>query len=118
MPMAQPDEDRGGEQDREVSAAITELAEDDVEPARRRKLLGRLVRDQARVGGVRSLLRPKAVVRWMTGAVTALAPRVPVRDLATLRRHFPDLDGEDLADRLVRNAARVTAGIGAAGGGV
>jgi hypothetical protein len=32
--------------------------------------------------------------------------------------HFPDLDGDDLADRLIRNASRATAGIGAVGGGV
>jgi hypothetical protein len=47
-----------------------------------------------------------------------IAPHVPIRDLDTLRRHLDGLDGDDLADRLIRNAARATAGVGAAGGGV
>lgn len=41
-----------------------------------------------------------------------------MRDLATLRRHHPDLTGDALAERLIRNAARTTAGIGMAGGGI
>ena len=45
-------------------------------------------------------------------------PARPVRDLATLHQHFAGLDGDELAERLIRNAARATAGIGAAGGGV
>lgn len=106
------------EPDAEVTRAVRELAEDDVEPARRRKLLGRLVRDQTRRRGVRQLFRPKAAAQWMAEAVTEVAPHLPVRDLATLRRHHEGLDGEALAERLVRNATRVTAGIGAAGGGV
>ena len=54
----------------------------------------------------------------MADTVADVAPHMPVRDLATLRRHFPGLDDDALAERLVRNAARATAGIGAAGGGV
>jgi hypothetical protein len=54
----------------------------------------------------------------MVDAITDLAPHVPIRDLDTLRRHHDGLDGEELAERLVRNAARATAGVGAAGGGV
>jgi hypothetical protein len=54
----------------------------------------------------------------MADAVGDLTPHIPIRDLETLRRHFDGLDGEQLAERLVRNASRVTAGIGAAGGGV
>ena len=57
-------------------------------------------------------------MRWMADTVADVAPHMPVRDLDTLRRHFPGLDDEELADRLVRNAARATAGVGAAGGGV
>jgi uncharacterized protein (DUF697 family) len=54
----------------------------------------------------------------MADVVADVAPYVPVRDLATLRRHHDGLDGDALAERLVRNAARATAGVGAAGGGV
>jgi len=46
------------------------------------------------------------------------APRIPVRDLATLRRQFPGLGPEDIADRLIAAAVKGTmtvgAGVGAA----
>ncbi|MFD7921864.1 hypothetical protein ACFV3R_21875 [Streptomyces sp. NPDC059740] len=45
--------------------------------------------------------------------IIELAPRVPVRDLATLRRQFPDRTPEEIADRLVAGAARATATVGA-----
>jgi hypothetical protein len=54
----------------------------------------------------------------MADVVGDVAPHVPIRDRETLQRHFPGLDDDDLAERLIRNAARATAGIGAAGGGV
>ncbi|MFI6164178.1 hypothetical protein GA0070558_10662 [Micromonospora haikouensis] len=101
----------------ELGATVAALTADDVEPARRRQLLTRLV-GQVRGRGLADLFKPRAAVRWMTDAVADVAPHVPIRDLATLRRHFPGLDDEALADRLVRNAARTTAAIGAAGGGV
>ncbi|MER6497924.1 hypothetical protein ABT218_00540 [Streptomyces sp. NPDC001455] len=41
------------------------------------------------------------------------APRVPVRDLATLRKQFPVLGPEDLADKLVAGASRASATVGA-----
>ncbi|WUH95694.1 hypothetical protein OG900_10345 [Streptomyces sp. NBC_00433] len=47
-----------------------------------------------------------------------VAPRIPVRDLATLRRQFPGLGPEEIADRLISAAVKGTmtvgAGIGAA----
>jgi hypothetical protein len=102
----------------EVSHAVAALAEEELQPENRRQILARLVRDQVDKRGVRQLLNPKAAVHWMSEAVTEVAPHLPVRDLETLRSHHDGLDGEALADRLVRNAARVTAGIGATGGGV
>lgn len=101
----------------ELGATVAALTADDLPPERRRQLLTRLV-GQARARGLADLFKPKAALRWMTETVSEIAPHVPVRDLATLRRHFDGLDGEALADRLVRNAARATAGVGAAGGGV
>ena len=41
------------------------------------------------------------------------APRIPVRDLATLRTQFPGLGPEEIADKLVAGAARGTATVGA-----
>ncbi|MFC4497788.1 hypothetical protein ACFPA8_27020 [Streptomyces ovatisporus] len=50
--------------------------------------------------------------------VIEIAPRVPVRDLATLREQFPGLGPEEIADKLVagavRGSATVGAGVGAA----
>jgi hypothetical protein len=104
--------------DPELTETVQELAEEDVQPARRRKLLGRLVRDQTAKRGVRDLFQPKKAAAWMTEAIAEVAPHLPIRDLETLRAHYDGLDGEQLAERLVRNASRVTAAIGAAGGGV
>jgi hypothetical protein len=61
-------------------------------------------------------------VRTFLGAVADrvidIAPRVPVRDLATLRAQFPGLGPEEIADKLVagavRGSATVGAGVGAA----
>jgi hypothetical protein len=44
------------------------------------------------------------------------APRLRIRDAATLRAHHPGLSDEAIADTLVRNAARTTAAFGAAVG--
>ncbi|MET9428060.1 MULTISPECIES: hypothetical protein [unclassified Streptomyces] len=41
------------------------------------------------------------------------APRVPVRDLATLRRQFPGLGPEQIADKLIAGAANATSTVGA-----
>ncbi|WP_236028429.1 hypothetical protein [Paractinoplanes lichenicola] len=103
--------------DAELGETVAALTADDLEPAGRRQLLGRLVADIRR-RGLGQMFKPKAAVRWMADVVADVAPHVPVRDLETLRRHFPGLTDDDLADRLIRNAARSTAGVGAAGGGV
>ncbi|MFW6692141.1 hypothetical protein [Streptomyces sp. MAR4 CNX-425] len=62
--------------------------------------------------------RVRAALERVADAIVQTAPRVPVRDLATLRRQFPGLGPEEMADRLVAGAvkgsATVGAGIGAA----
>ncbi|RLV09792.1 hypothetical protein CTZ27_00520 [Streptomyces griseocarneus] len=45
--------------------------------------------------------------------IIANAPRIPVRDLATLREQFPGLGPEELADKLVAGAAYGTSTVGA-----
>jgi hypothetical protein len=105
------------EADEELGKTVAALTADDIEPAGRRKLLARLVTDIRR-RGVGNVFRPKAAMRWMADVVGDVAPHVPVRDRATLQRHFPGLDDDEIAERLIRNASRTTAGIGAAGGGV
>jgi hypothetical protein len=103
--------------DTDLSRTVAKLTDEDVDRATRIQLLGRVIRAEIRERGVKDLLRPKAAVRWVIDAVTDVAPHVPIRDLQTLREHHPGLDDDELAERLVRNAARTTAGIGAAGGG-
>lgn len=104
--------------DEDLSKTVAALIDEDLDRTTRTRLLGRVIRAEIRERGVKDLLRPKAAVRWVIDAVTDVAPHIPIRDLETLREHHPGLDGEELADRLIRNAARATAGIGAAGGGV
>ncbi|MFD8336288.1 hypothetical protein ACFV42_27000 [Streptomyces solisilvae] len=62
--------------------------------------------------------RARAGVYAVADRIIANAPRIPVRDLATLRKQFPGLGPEELADKLVAGAAggaaTVGAGVGAA----
>ncbi|MFR9673357.1 hypothetical protein [Streptomyces sp. TR06-5] len=68
--------------------------------------------DHSRRGRVRAFLGVVA------DRIVGVAPRVPVRDGATLRRQFPGLEPEEIADKLVSGAlngsATIGAGVGAA----
>ncbi|NGN66709.1 hypothetical protein G5C51_22745 [Streptomyces sp. A7024] len=70
------------------------------------------------VAKARPLGRARAAAGAVTDLIIATAPRIPVRDLETLRRQFPGLGPEELADKLVAGAvkgsATVGAGVGAA----
>ncbi|MGW1295561.1 hypothetical protein [Streptomyces sp. NPDC002533] len=55
----------------------------------------------------------KALAAQLADRIIDTAPRVPVRDLATLRGQFPGLGPEELADKLVTGACRGTATVGA-----
>jgi len=54
--------------------------------------------------------------RWLAGQVLALAPRLPVRDQATLQAQFPGKSPDELADALIDGACRASAAVGAAVG--
>ena len=54
--------------------------------------------------------------RWLSGQVLAMAPRLPVRDLATLRAQFPGRGPDELAEALIEGAARASAAVGVAVG--
>ena len=54
--------------------------------------------------------------RWLTELLIDTAPRIPLRDLSTLRAQHPGLDVEDLAETLISGAAKATGAVGAAGG--
>jgi hypothetical protein len=103
--------------DEATAAALARLTDPELAAAERRKALGALA-NALRMRGFPSGLRPKAVMAWIGDAVVDIAPRIPVRNLITLRAHFPGLNDDAIADRLVRNAARTSAGIGVIGGGV
>jgi hypothetical protein len=100
-----------------LSDAVARLTEDDLPAAERRRLIGQLA-GALRTRGFKDLFRPKVAMTWLSDTVADVAPRIPIRSAETLRRHFPGLTDEQIIDRLIRNAARTTAGIGAVGGGV
>jgi len=71
------------------------------------------IRDKAREGVRKSGSRAKAAVGHLADRIIDMAPRIPVRDLATLRRQFPGLGPEQIADKLVAGASNATATVGA-----
>ncbi|CAM5697755.1 hypothetical protein STAFG_1564 [Streptomyces afghaniensis 772] len=71
------------------------------------------IRERAWEGARKGGERARAGLAHLADRIIELAPRVPVRDLATLRRQFPGLGPEELADKLVAGAAKATATVGA-----
>ncbi|MGW1810305.1 hypothetical protein [Streptomyces sp. NPDC002078] len=69
--------------------------------------------DLAREGVRRGGSGARAGLAYLTDRIIEIAPRIPVRDLATLRRQFPGLGPEELADKLVAGAAAGTSTVGA-----
>ncbi|MGW1726651.1 hypothetical protein ACWCQK_27460 [Streptomyces sp. NPDC002306] len=68
-----------------------------------------LAKDGVRKGGSRA----RAGLAYLADRIIDIAPRVPVRDLQALRRQFPGLGPEELADKLVAGAANATSTVGA-----
>ncbi len=88
---------------------------EELDNATRGRLLARISRllgTSARQAGVKGL----AGGRWLSEVFADVAPRIPFRDLETLRRHHPGLSAEALADELTRTAVNATTAVGAAGG--
>lgn len=111
----------GAEAERRLAELTAELAELDTatapqapdRTARARVALGRISRSLAGRTSTASR-RANAGRRSLAGHLLATAPRIPVRDLATLRRQYPRADSpEELADRLATGACRATTAIGA-----
>jgi hypothetical protein len=76
--------------------------------------LTRALGGSARVAGVRAV----AAGRWLTDVLTDAAPRIPIRDAATLHAQHPGRTADEIADALVKHSATVTATFGAAAGGL
>ncbi|MFF5159164.1 hypothetical protein ACFY3N_23615 [Streptomyces sp. NPDC000348] len=72
-----------------------------------------VIREKALQGARKGGARARAGLAHLADRIIEIAPRVPVRDLGTLRRQFPGLGPEELADRLVAGAAKATATVGA-----
>lgn len=94
-------------------------AGEQLEPEERARLLGRLshalnasVSQAARAGQFAAM----SGSRLLAERVMDLAPRIPVRDLETLQRQFPGLEGDALADALTGAAVRNVGLIGMAAG--
>ncbi|MER5309454.1 hypothetical protein ABT034_16885 [Streptomyces sp. NPDC002773] len=73
--------------------------------------------DAVRRGVVQGVKRggdsARAGIGHLADRLIDLAPRIPVRDLATLRKQFPGLGPEQLADKLVAGAANASSTVGA-----
>jgi hypothetical protein len=128
--MAEPEADATGTTDAtgtidatDISVRAAEVATDVSEtdqPAERRRLVSTFTK--AAVSGARAAGRgTRAVQRragdgtgWLADHVVAMAPRLRVRDAATLRAQFPGRSPDQIAEALIEGAARAAA---AAGGG-
>ncbi|MGI5378786.1 hypothetical protein ACQEV2_31960 [Streptomyces sp. CA-251387] len=80
-------------------------------PVTRRR--GAVIRERAREGVRKGGSRARAGIGYLADRIIENAPRIPVRDLATLRRQFPGLGPEQLADKLVAGAANASSTVGA-----
>jgi hypothetical protein len=99
---------------------------------RRRRYARRLARNPDRVGSLRRLgLAINNVARrgvhvtgrgfstggrWLSTQVLTMAPKLPVRDLATLRAQYPDRTPDQIADELIEGASKASATVGVAVG--
>jgi len=70
----------------------------------------------ARRGAHVTVRRMSAGSRWLSAQVLTMAPRLPVRDLATLRSQFPGQSPDQLAELLIEGAAKASATVGMATG--
>ncbi|MGI5194326.1 hypothetical protein ACQEVY_11925 [Streptomyces sp. CA-288835] len=92
------------------ASGALEVADKKAPVAKRRAVaIGYGVREGVRRGRSRA----RAGLAYLTDRIIENAPRIPVRDLATLQRQFPGLDAEQLADKLVAGACNATATVGA-----
>ena len=125
--MAEP-----GTEPSEISLRAAEAAADLTEaerPQDRRRLVAAFTRaahSGARLAGrgARAARRGAKSARrgagsgtaWLAAQVTAMAPRLRVRDQAALQAQFGDKSAEDIADALVDGAARASAAAGGIAG--
>ena len=102
----------------EVAADVSETDR----PQEQRRLLSafnRAATASARVAGrgTRAVRRRAGSgSEWLVSQVIAMAPRLRVRDQATLQAQFPGLSADEIADTLIEHAAHAAAAAGGAAG--
>ena len=97
-----------------VAELAAEISEAHTEPRRRRLTL--LLPRLAGRGGRGAWAGLRSGGRWLTTQVLAMAPRLPVRSVDTLRGQFPGRTPDELADILIEAASKASASVGAAVG--
>jgi len=116
----------------ELTLRAAEVAADVAEaerPQEQRRLAGaftKAVASGARVAGQSTRVAQRGVgaarrraglgTGWLAAQVTAMAPRLRVRNQAALQAQFPGQSAEDIADALVDGAAHAAAAAGGAAG--
>ncbi|MEV7889961.1 hypothetical protein ACWD3I_27355 [Streptomyces sp. NPDC002817] len=80
-------------------------------PVARRRVA--VMRDKVGEGVRKGGSRARAGLAYLADRIIDNAPRIPVRDLQALRRQFPGLGPEQLADKLVAGAANASSTVGA-----
>ena len=110
--MTDPDEHR----DRLHVVSDEELAD----IAQGRADAGTLTRMAKALSGSARESGAKAVASgaWLANTLLDLAPRIPIRDLATLQEQHDGLSGAALAGELIRSASRASAAIGGVSGAI
>jgi hypothetical protein len=78
--------------------------------------LGTRIGTAARRGVTMTGRRVTTGGRWLSTQVLTMAPRLPVRDLATLRGQYPGRTPDEIADALIEGASRASATVGVAVG--
>lgn len=107
-PLVQPAQAGLSEDDERGLPASLDAAADGAGPRKRARRLDAVVRG-VRKGGESA----KAGLGFIADRIIENAPRIPVRDLATLREQFPGLGPEELADKLISGAVNGTSTVGA-----
>jgi hypothetical protein len=118
MAEAQTEPDEISLRAAEVAADVTEAER----PRDRQRLAAAFAR--AASSGARVAGRGTRAVRrgagsgtsWLAAQVTAMAPRLRVRDRAALQAQFPGQSPEEIADALIEGASRASAAAGGAAG--
>jgi hypothetical protein len=98
------------------SAAGSRIRASSTAAGRRMRASGGVARRGMQVTGTAAARTVRASGQWLAAQVVEMAPKVPVRSIATLRAQYPGRSTEELAESLIIGAARASAGIGAAVG--